>query len=274
MGRMHLRTRRNLALSFTVFAVVGFSVLVQRQTDSLGRVAVLTGSTLLACLMLLVLIGLRRRITFLPLGSMSLWTQIHIHIGIFASAAYLHHVPSVIGDGLFEGCLSVMFLLVSGSGFYGLYVSRTFPRRLANVGNQHRFDRIRWTREQIAKSATELVSGKGSGAAAPVLLGFYESTLAPFFNSYPKLAYLVVPSGHHRRQILSNLKQLDRYFEEDARRTAGKLAALVRQRDDLDYQFALQLRLRGWVLFHSVTSVALIVFSIVHVVIAFRFMGS
>ncbi|MEM0925994.1 MAG: hypothetical protein AAGJ83_08150 [Planctomycetota bacterium] len=274
VAKLHLRTRRRLALFVTVLAAMGFALVFQQMTDRLAHPGIASGSTLFGCLILLVLIGLRRRISFLPLGSMSHWTQVHIHVGIFAAAVYLHHVPNVVGDGWFESALSVLFLFVAASGFYGLYVSRTVPRRLTAVGQEHRYDRIRWTREQIKRAAYELISRNTGPVAGPVLTQFYQSSLAPFFGKEPSLSYLVIPTGNHRRQILAELKELDRYFEEDTRRTAGQLAALVRKRFDLDYQHALQLRLRTWVLFHSVTSVALVVFSIVHVLIVFRFLGN
>lgn len=274
MQPIHLRTRRRLAIAVTTLAILILSYLVQRQAMQLEHAAFLSGSATFVCLFLLLLIGVRRRISFLPLGNMSMWTQIHIHVGIFASAAYLHHVPRVIGNGFFESLLSCLFLFVAGSGIYGMYISRTLPRRLANVGGEYRFDRIAWTRRQIAEMATQLVQVGQSNAATPVLNKFYESTLAPFFQSQPRLAYIVVPNGQYRRRILADLKELDRYFEQETRQTAGKLASLVRKRDDLDYHFALQLRLRCWVLMHSLFSILLLACSIVHVAIVLRFFGN
>jgi len=106
-----------------------------------------------------------------------------------------------------------------------------------------------------------------------VLGSFYRNYLNPFFSSRPSLAYVLMPSGVRRRRLLSGLKELDRYLESDGRNTAGRFAALVRSRDDLDYQYALQLRLRLWLVIHCVFSVALIVGGIVHAVIAWRFAG-
>ena len=67
------------------------------------------------------------------------------------------------------------------------------------------------------------------------------------------------------------MKELDRYLEADSRKALGQFAALVRRRDDLDYQFALQFRLRCWVVVHSFCSLVLLVMAVIHAVIAIRF---
>ena len=84
---------------------------------------------------------------------------------------------------------------------------------------------------------------------------------------------MLIPTGGRRRRLLSDLKDLERYVENDGRSTADRFAALVRRRDDLDYQFALQLRLRLWVAFHSILTVALVVGGLAHSFIAFRNLG-
>ena len=82
-----------------------------------------------------------------------------------------------------------------------------------------------------------------------------------------------MPTGGRRRRLLSDLKDLERYLESEGRSTAGRFAALVRRRDDLDYQFALQLRLRLWVAFHSILTLALLATSLIHSFMALRFAG-
>lgn len=265
------RTRRWMASTITllVFALVAFLAWIE--DSRLGNASVLTGSTVLAGVVLLMLLGVRRRLPVLPLGSVSSWTQIHIYLGCFTAGVYLIHVPVVMGDGWFEGGLSLSFLAVTLSGFYGVYASRRLPKRLAAVEGQHRFDRVGWHRGQIAETARCLLDDLKEKSAHPVLGGFYQDYLSPFFLSRPTLAYVLVPSGGRRRRLLSGLRELDRYLESEGRDTAGRFAALVRRRDDLDYQYALQLRLRLWVVVHSTLSIALLVGGIVHGVVAWRF---
>ena len=178
-------------------------------------------------LLLLGLLGLRRRLPVLPLGSVSTWTQIHIYTGIFSAGVYLMHVPSIVAGGVFECALSITFLLVTISGIYGIYASRTLPKRLTAVEGQHRFDRVRWHRAQIADAARNLLDELNEQTGMRVLGVFYTKYLSPFFNDRPSLAYVMVPTGTRRRRLLSGLQELDRYLESDSRGTAGRFAALV-----------------------------------------------
>ena len=268
---MHFRVRRIIAgvATLIVIAIVYFVMLFVK--NRLGHPAYLTGATLLASLFLLVLLGVRKRLPMLPLGSVSVWTQVHIYSGFFVSAVYVMHVPAIIADGRFELALSLMFLTVTLSGFYGLYASRTLPKKLTAVDGEYRFDQVAWHRDSIAGTAETLLADVASSPAHSVLNQYYFNSLEPYFLSKPSPAYVLVPSGTRRRRLLGGLKELGRYLEEDTRRVAGQFAALVRKRDDLDYHYALQYRLRLWVLIHSVFSVLLIAASIIHASLALRF---
>ena len=117
------RQRRRIAITLTVFALLAMLGIVWIQTGRLADVSLLTGGTLLCCILLLALFGMRRRLPILPLGSVSTWTQVHIYMGFFTAGVYWMHVPNLIGNGIFECSLSIVFLLVTLSGFYGLYAS-------------------------------------------------------------------------------------------------------------------------------------------------------
>lgn len=273
MQNLTFRNRRYVALAATLLAILIVAAIAKVQTNRLGNPAIFTGATVLGSIVLLCLLGVRRRLPVIPLGTVATWTQIHLYTGIFAAVVYFMHVPAIIGDGVFESGLSIVFLLVTASGFYGIYASRTLPKRLTTIEGEHRFDRVAWHRGQIADNARLLIDEIEEQAATRVLGNFYANHLQSFFGSRPSLAYVLVPTGHRRRRLLSGLQDLDRYLEVETRSTAGRFAALVRRRDDLDYQYALQLRLRLWLVMHSFFSVALLVGGIVHAVIALKFMA-
>ena len=271
MSRLHLRTRRTIALIATAIAILIVYLAAWMEDSRLGHASFLTGMTCLSALILLIMFGVRRRIPILPLGSASTWTQIHIYTGLFATAVYIMHVPALIGAGIFECVLSILFWIVSASGCYGIYASRTLPKRLTAVKGQYRFDRIVWHRHQIADVAAQLLEHVAERSTLRVLGTYYTTCLKPFFSNRPSVAYVLLPTGNRRRHLLSGLQELDRYLEDEGRETAGRFAALVRRRDDLDYQFALQLRLRLWLLVHSALSVGLLAAAIVHAIVAWRF---
>ena len=70
------------------------------------------------------------------------------------------------------------------------------------------------------------------------------------------------------------LNELHRYLEDDGKEVADELAGLVRRRDELDTQHALQWRLRAWVAVHAVMSLGLVALAIMHTIHALQFVES
>mgnify|MGYP001825248223 CR=1 FL=1 len=267
------RVRRQLSLLLTAIALAVVAMIVWVQESRLAHTSFFTGTLLLGSILILMLLGVRRRIPVLAVGNVSTWTQIHIYTAIFSIGIYALHVPALIGGGVFESGLSILFLSVAASGFYGLFASLTIPRQLTAIQGEQRFDQIPWYRQQIALKAGQLLKEIAEQTSAGVIERLYEAELEPYFSSGPSVAYLAVPSGRRRRRLLSNLKEVDRYLESEGRATAGQFSGLVRRRDDLDYQYAMQLRLRLWLVFHCLLSVALVAAGIIHATIAWRFAG-
>lgn len=279
-GRAYsFRRRRVIAFVAVAMATTLMMWMVSVADASLLHRGVMTGWTLMACLVMLIAIGVRRRIPILPLGKMSTWTQVHLYTGAFTIGVFLMHTPSIfrgqiIANGYFEGSLSLLFWAVSASGVYGLIASRRLPVRLTNVGEQIRFDQIQWRREQICDRATDEIASLETPAAVRVLGEFHEQYLSRYFRYPPTLLYLLIPTSVRRRRTMAGLVELTRYLDEEGKTACGNLAALVRHRDDLDYQYALQLRLRLWVVGHATASIALIVMAIIHGILALRFVES
>ncbi len=269
---IHFRTRRTIGLWIaSLVGALAFAIDYWFRSR-LGNAAIFSGATLFATLLLLVAIGLRKRLVMLPLWSVSSWVQIHIYSGLFSLVVYGLHVPRVIANGMFEGGLSLLFLTVSCSGLYGLFVSRTAPRKMTSVPGDYRFDRIPWHRQRLAESASDILSSLDASLASPVLATYYRDNLQPYFASRVPLAFLAVPNGIRRRRMLSRLAELNRYLSEECRAAAGQLAALVRTRDELDFHFAIQLRLRLWVAVHAILSMILVIWSLLHVLLVYHFL--
>lgn len=272
--------RRRVKSLVAVFASVAiFASIVRWFDDALLDVRVMTGWTVMVCLFALMAIGLRRRIPVLPLGTMATWTQVHLYTGLFAIGGYVLHVPATwnrgpLISGWLEGSLAWLFWLVAGSGIYGWIACRRLPTKLSILEPQVRFDQIQWHRQQIHESAIGCVEALRSPDASGVLGEFYEQHLSSYFSRQPSWLFLMIPQSKRRRRLLSGLRDLERYLGDEGRNVCGHLSGLIRRRDDLDYQTALQLRLRGWVLIHGVLSLSLLVVAVIHGWIAYRFIES
>lgn len=270
---LSLRKRRLLAGMATVLAVELFWCIDQLIVARLGNASLYSGTVLLACLFLLVAIGARRRLTMLPLWSVSTWLQVHLYTGIFAVVVFLVHVPKLVADGWFEGMLAWSFLVVSASGLYGIFVSRTIPKRLTAISIQPRYDRIEWHRDQYRQAAQEVDRSLTLAGGGEVLSEFYQRRLKPYFESGLPLLFRLRPNPRRRQTLLAELGDLKRYFDADSLRSADRLAALVRHRDELDFHHGLQWKLRSWVIVHAGLSLLLVVGAVLHAGFALAMLG-
>ena len=267
------KTRRTLAITITTIVSAVWLVGDFWIRATLGHSAVYTGATLLACVLLLTAIGVRKRLPMLNLLTVRTWLQIHIYLGLFACLAYVVHVPMLVARGPLECALSFVFLFTAASGLYGLYQSRTVPRRLTNLNVQPRYDRIAWHRAHLAQAAEQTIAGLPHSAAADLLRDFYSRRLAPYFESRISLFYRIHPTGMRRRRLLGAISDLERYLDPQTIPTAQRLAGLARQCDDLNFHHALQFRLRAWLVFHATISMGLVVLAIVHTGVALGMLG-
>ena len=233
--------------------------------------AFLSGWVLLAGMFVLALYNVRKKLPFLPLGKSETWLQIHIYLGFFTTFLFLFHLNFRLPRGLFEITLAGLFVLVSGSGFLGLFFSRVLPRRLATRGGEAIFEKIPAQRHALRMEAETLALGRD--ANSPVIAEFYVKRLAVFLagprNFWPHLVESRRPVGG----LLAERADLRRVATEGDRERIDQLARLVRQKDGLDYQRALQLTLRLWLFVHIPLTYGLMIFTGLHIVLVFAFSG-
>src|SRR5215211_5164806 len=126
------RFRRQFLTGTIVLLLAGAAAVMahRRWSHELSNYAYLSGWVLMAVMVLLALYNMRKRLPFLSLGSSEAWLQIHIYAGFFAVVLFLMHVGFRMPTGWFEGTLAWLYVLVTGSGIAGLWLSRVLPRRL------------------------------------------------------------------------------------------------------------------------------------------------
>jgi hypothetical protein len=242
------------------------------QNGNLHHGSFTTGYVLLGSLFFLAMLGMRKRLTFIPaIGSVSFWMQLHIYVGLASFAIFAIHIGPRIPDGGLEIFLAVLYLLVAFSGFYGLYVTRVVPRKLSAINEEVIFERIPSMRNKIAVSARAMVLE--ACATSEVLAKFYARRLVAYFERPRSLAYAINPNGRTRRQLIGEIEELDRFLAEDQRSVSRKLAVLIRKKDDLDFHQVMQGRLKVWLFVHIGMTYSLLLVAIVHGVLAHAFGG-
>lgn len=266
----HRRIRNLVFLAVVVALIVA---IVRAEENALGASAFTTGYILLAAVFVLASYNTRKKLPFLPLGNSATWLQFHIYLGIASIFVFLLHIGSFQPNGILEGTLAVLFVLVSGSGLVGLYLTRAIPRRLAATGEEFIYERIPLFRRKLKHQARTIVLQSISDSATTTLADFYIARLFQFFECPRSLFYRVRPAGTLRRTIFRELQDLERYLSDSERPHYEGLFALVRKKDDLDFHAAMQGTLKGWLFVHIGLTYAMITVATFHGFLAHVFYG-
>jgi hypothetical protein len=266
------RFRRQFILgTFALIAAAVAALWLHKKFCALPDYAFLTGWVLFAAMLMLTFFNARKKLPFLALGKAETWLQIHIYLGFFTVVLFLIHLNFHAPHGWFEITLAWLFALVSASGVVGLIFSRTLPRRLATRGGEVIFEKIPALRHALKTEAENLALG--ADAKSTVIAEFYSKRLAPFFAG-PKNFWLhIFESRRPFNALAAELNDLRRFVNETERAMLDKLAALVRQKDGLDYHRALQLTLKLWLFVHIPLTYGLMIFTVLHIVLVFGFSG-
>ncbi|MBA4146907.1 MAG: hypothetical protein H0X66_02245 [Verrucomicrobia bacterium] len=246
---------------------------VAQQYSHLPRHVFITGWLLLGLMLLLTLYNGRKKIPFLPLANSKDWLQFHIYAGWFTLLLFLLHIRFRFPTGWFEGTLATLYAVVMVSGIVGLFISRSFPKRLTSRGGEVLFETIPIVRRNLRKRAEELTLKSIPDVQASTVADFYTNELAGFFagpkNYWKHLFEIRTPLNH----LLKKVDDLKRFLNEKERGVMSEYSDLVRQKDGLDYHHTLQLTLKLWLFVHIPLTYSLLIFSLVHVILVFAFSG-
>ena len=87
------------------------------------------------------------------------------------------------------------------------------------------------------------------------------------------MAQHLLASNRASFALLAEIDERSRYLSETERVYADSLRDLVIRKDDLDFHFALQATLKGWLFVHAPLTYGLLIVSLVHLVLVYAFGG-
>lgn len=265
------RRWRNLSLAVVVMAIVGF--IHQAYDVSLHQEKFLTGWLLLGGVLLLTLYNSRKKVTMVPLGSNAAWLQFHVYLGLITVAIFGMHVGWGIPNGWLEGILAALFVLVAGSGIVGLYLSRRFSRLLTRRGEEVIFERIPMFIVRLREEAEQTVLDAAAATGSSTLADHYTKHLADYFGGPRHYVSHILSSSRTLFTQINEIANMERYLNDKEREYSEKLRDLVEKKDELDYHHALQMTLKCWLFVHVPLTYGMLVFALVHLVLAYAFGG-
>ena len=258
-------TRRLVLSLVTLAGAGGLAAAWQLGRVALRPVALYSGWTLLALLLVLTFFNARKKLPFFPLISASQWLQAHIYLGWLACVVFVLHTGVRLPNGAIEVPLALAFVLVAVSGVLGLWLSRWLPPRLTRSGESLVYERIPMLRHRMVTEAKEIVRAAEAETQSTTLGDFHVRVLAGYFAHVPAwLAPLAGGDAEHHRVTLE-LAALRHFLSVREIAIADQLAELIEAKRNLDNQFAGQRLLKLWLFVHVPLTFALLVFTAAHV---------
>ncbi len=270
---MNLVARRWLSVAVTVAvgaAIVAADIVT---SASLRDPRHLTGWILFAVMIALAVYGVRKKLPFLPLGTMAAWRGFHVCAGWLGLVLFFLHVGFRLPQGALETTLAAMYLVVALSGVAGQMISRIFAKRLATRGDEVIHERIPVFLKRLRDECDARIEQSVAESGSTTVADFYTSRVRPFIERPRNLAEHVFGWNRARYTMRGDFDLVRRYLNSDEENALDWLFERVREKDQLDYAYALQATLKGWLFVHVPLSYSMLLLSIVHVILVLAFSG-
>ena len=262
--------RRRVATAAFLFVTAASAAAYSAFELSLRDTSTGTGLLLLALVVALVALNVRKKVPLFPFVTSATWLQVHIYLGLFAVVCFGMHVGFRVPNGSLEVTLAVLFWTVAASGVVGLFLIRTIPKRLRTRGEPIIFERhpivLRRLRRELATRATATLD-------SPSIAEFHARRLVDFFAGPRSLWWHLVESNHPQTALLDELEALGRYLNDEENAVRLEIADLIRAKSDLDYHYAHQATLKYWLFVHIPVSYSLLIVGILHGLVAYGWGG-
>jgi hypothetical protein len=249
------------------------------------------------------LLALRKKFPIWRIGRTTTWMRGHLWLGALSLPLILMHAGFLFGYGL-TSLMMWLFVVVYASGVVGAWLQHTMPRRLLReVPMETIYDQIGHVREQLLDEADTVVAdacGKlevavavpvlpGAPAGVPVATGATAlatvmrggtagaDDTAPLRDFYMKemRPFVQAPARGH---ALADPVTAAAMFEKVRAMTPASTSAAIADLESVceeERQLLRQERMHGllhaWLIVHVPLSFALMVFAVVHIVMALRF---
>jgi hypothetical protein len=230
------------------------------------------GTISLGIFVFAALLGLRKKLPFLPVGNVQRWLRGHIWLTLLTIPLILLHSGFRLG-GPMTTTLMVLYAIVMVSGIYGLILQHKLPTMMKeSLPAEIVFEQIPNVRAQLCAVAEKfqrsLKQQATSGSAVvatdvsqeEVLAGFIEQRLLPYLRARHGEKYRL---GHAREadDIFRHLKlRVDEMYGarvDDMRRWCD-------ERRLTDTQVRMQHWLHGWLFVHVPLSFLLLLMTVWH----------
>lgn len=233
-----------------------------------------SGWALFGAIVFLAMYNVRKMFSFLPLGSSTHWLQLHIYIGLLTFLIFAIHVNFTIPNGFFECLLAAVYLLVFVSGLIGLYMTRTYPKRLTDLGEEFIFETIPVLKREVRERLDAHVLDCESTPGQTEIPQFYLEEIHPFTIGRPDyLSHLAGEMSREYRSVRKTIQGYRRYMNADEQHLMDTMEKLIERKYQLDIAYTLQGALKIWLFVHIPATYSLLIFGFFHSLLVYAWSG-
>jgi hypothetical protein len=252
------------------------SSLLQNPSDhrSIGgtRFGLVLGTISLGIFVFAALLGVRKKVPFLPVGNVQRWLRGHIWLTLLTIPLILLHSGFRLGSPM-TTTLMVLYAIVMVSGIYGLILQHKLPTMMKeSLPAEIVFEQIPNVRAQLCAAAEKLQRSlkqqatSGSAVVAidvsqeEVLAGFIEQRLLPYLRARRGEKYRL----GHTREAEEIFRHLKLRVHEEYQPRVDEMHRWSEERRLTDTQLRMQHWLHGWLLVHVPLSLLLLLMTVWH----------
>ena len=266
--------RRTLNLTLTALLAAGLLGVWFVLTGTLRSGSYVSGWVLFGAIVFLAMYNVRKMFSFLPLGSSALWLQLHIYVGLLTFLIFAIHVKFSVPNGFFECLLAAVYLIVFISGIVGLYITRTYPKRLTNLGEEFVFETIPILKREIRERLQTHVLDCESTPGRTEIPEFYLAEIHPFIIGRPDyLSHLAGEMSRQYRTVRQSIQGHRRYMNADEQHLMDTMEQLIERKYRLDVAYTLQGALKVWLFVHIPATYGLLIFGFFHSLLVYSWSG-
>jgi hypothetical protein len=210
------------------------------------------------------LLGARKKVPVWRVGRAQTWMRGHLWLGLLALPLILFHGGFHFG-GVLTSTLMALLIFVVASGVFGAALQHYLPAVMTReVPMETIYEQIDAVRAQLLAEADEQVA---AGKDAAPLAEFYAQRVRPFLENPAAKGHPLADADQARAAFL----QWRALAPPELHETVGDLENICEEERQLTRQVRLHHWLHGWLLLHVPISLALLLLSVAHAVMALRY---
>jgi cytochrome b561 len=223
-----------------------------------------------ALILLEAFFGIRKRWYRSRFGTLEQWLQSHIYLGVLVLVILLFHTGGRFNDRIAVATL-ILAAIVVASGIAGAILYVTVPRMLTEVESDLTVDEMSEQLNQLAKSMARIASGRSAAFQR------IHDELVRQTNPGGLAGWRLLISRRARRktQEAADWMRLLGLVPKDEQDELRQTLVMSRQRRELLLRLTFQQRFKNvlefWLYIHIPFTIALLVFSVLHIAAVFYY---